>query len=136
MEKHNCLKCNHSWLPRKIGDDRRPRQCPGCKSVSWDNEGYLSCQVCARRFLMLHLHHKDGHPKNNIRDNIIKICGSCHMSIHQGLKEYRWGSGQGSGNYRKRTRMYNGPDIKLAEIRFKLKQLRTYWLNNRPEVKV
>jgi hypothetical protein len=28
-----CLRCNHTWLPRKLGD--RPLTCPDCHSSYW-----------------------------------------------------------------------------------------------------
>lgn len=28
-----CLKCGHSWFPRKI---KHPNQCPRCRSVNWE----------------------------------------------------------------------------------------------------
>lgn len=31
----HCKRCGHNWTPRK--DD--VRQCPKCKSASWDKEG-------------------------------------------------------------------------------------------------
>jgi hypothetical protein len=36
LRKAQCLrpKCGHSWWPRY--PDRRPKQCPECKSLTWD----------------------------------------------------------------------------------------------------
>jgi len=28
-----CLRCGHSWIPRKVD---MPRTCPGCRSAYWD----------------------------------------------------------------------------------------------------
>jgi Zn finger protein HypA/HybF involved in hydrogenase expression len=39
-EPRECLRCGHSWVPRK---DKRPVACPRCKSYTWDvpsSEGY------------------------------------------------------------------------------------------------
>ena len=39
-EPRECLRCGHSWVPRK---DKRPIACPRCKSYVWDvpkSEGY------------------------------------------------------------------------------------------------
>lgn len=35
LEIHSCKKCGHKWPNRK---DRKPRLCPKCKSVNWDEE--------------------------------------------------------------------------------------------------
>ena len=32
MEQFECVKCGHSWYPRRPG---RPMQCPGCKCRKW-----------------------------------------------------------------------------------------------------
>lgn len=39
------------------------------------------CQMCAatRR---LHVHHKDGNPRNNTAENLMTLCPSCHRQIH------------------------------------------------------
>lgn len=33
LQRFNCLRCGHTWLPRIEG---RPVQCPKCKSPNWD----------------------------------------------------------------------------------------------------
>lgn len=35
LKKHNCKRCNHSWLPRK---ESKPVVCPSCRSPYWDKE--------------------------------------------------------------------------------------------------
>ena len=32
---YRCLRCTHEWVRRPLTDER-PRQCPRCKSASWD----------------------------------------------------------------------------------------------------
>lgn len=41
MPKHNCKRCNHTWIPRS---DNKPRVCSKCKSPYWDKERVLTKQ--------------------------------------------------------------------------------------------
>jgi hypothetical protein len=34
IEKLKCKRCGWEWVPRT----EKPRQCPGCKSVKWDED--------------------------------------------------------------------------------------------------
>jgi len=33
MDKKECLRCGHEWLPRI---EARPKSCPACKNRKWD----------------------------------------------------------------------------------------------------
>ena len=33
IEARKCLRCGHEWFPRQI---EKPRMCPACKTVRWD----------------------------------------------------------------------------------------------------
>ena len=35
LPKFKCLRCQHSWIPRKV---EKPRLCPKCNSAYWDIE--------------------------------------------------------------------------------------------------
>jgi len=81
MDKQNCFKCGHEWLPRT----ENPRSCPNCKCRTWDIDGYTKCEVCERNFIYLHTHHKDKNQNNNNKNNLIRVCSDCHGAIHQGI---------------------------------------------------
>ena len=40
-----------------------------------------SCQICGAT-TKLQVHHQDGNPMNNALDNLITLCGSCHLKWH------------------------------------------------------
>lgn len=31
-----CAKCDHEWWPRIFTPDRKPVQCPRCKTYKWE----------------------------------------------------------------------------------------------------
>lgn len=33
IDKQKCKRCGWEWIPRS---ERKPRQCPGCKTALWD----------------------------------------------------------------------------------------------------
>ena len=35
IEKHHCVKCGHTWLPRS---EKRPLSCPSCKNRKWHKD--------------------------------------------------------------------------------------------------
>ena len=43
------------------------------------------CAVCGKEE-GLHIHHKDGNPKNNNMNNVIVLCGVCHKKIHMKVR--------------------------------------------------
>ncbi len=49
LPTHTCLRCSHSWVPRKPG---RPGVCPKCKSAIWDQpkkpfgDSLIVCPFC------------------------------------------------------------------------------------------
>jgi len=47
-----------------------------------DRDNY-TCQVCISREKLI-VHHKDSNKKNNVLNNLITLCRSCHMKIHNG----------------------------------------------------
>jgi predicted RNA-binding Zn-ribbon protein involved in translation (DUF1610 family) len=116
MNKLECLKCGHEWLPRQ---DIKPLACPRCHSVQWDSEGYQPCQVCKRNFLSLNIHHINGNHQDNKISNLIKICVDCHTRIH-----YRETTVKGNGAHR-RNRNYQ---MVNPEVTKKLDNLRKIWL--------
>ena len=51
LPTHHCLRCGHTWVPRKPG---RPGVCPRCKSAIWDQirlvskaRSDIACPFCA-----------------------------------------------------------------------------------------
>jgi len=46
---------------------------------------YKDCVLC-KSTKNLHCHHRDGDRSNNIRENFIIICGSCHRFWHDGCR--------------------------------------------------
>ncbi len=83
-----CLRCDHSWVPRKLD----VRVCPQCKSYLWDKPKAASCDRCGTTSAdvgrTLARHHIDGNHGNDAPENVKEVCQSCHMMIHQeGWKE-------------------------------------------------
>jgi len=114
MQRLNCEKCGHQWLPRI---KERPLSCPKCKSPSWDKLGYLPCEVCRKKYFHIHIHHKDGNRNNNTKDNLINVCQYCHAFIHHGLET----------STSKRVRMLKGHKLRTKEVILRLKKLRKFW---------
>jgi len=52
LPTHTCLRCAHTWVPRRSG---RPGVCPKCKSAVWDRAktrasgSLIVCPFCAAR---------------------------------------------------------------------------------------
>ena len=40
------------------------------------------CELCDRNCDKLHVHHLDGNPENNNRNNLMVLCMGCHKAIH------------------------------------------------------
>lgn len=50
-----------------------------------ENPDVSECEICgSQRYLVVH--HIDKNRKNNARENLVKVCRSCHSKIH-GLQE-------------------------------------------------
>ena len=127
MKRLRCLKCTHRWTPRT---EAKPLQCPQCKIPSWDNVDYRHCEVCERMFLVLYIHHKDGNRKNNKKENLIKVCNFCHVSIHNGLRE-KDRQGKDGKTIKSRIRKYSNSLL----IRREINELRHFWLKHKKKDK-
>jgi len=44
----------------------------------------FTCQNCLKRTVMLVVHHIDENTKNDNLDNLITLCRSCHVRLHNG----------------------------------------------------
>ncbi len=42
----------------------------------------LICSICNTKIKRIHIHHKDRNWKNNLLENLIILCISCHLKIH------------------------------------------------------
>jgi hypothetical protein len=69
--------------------DFDPRKLPGDTIALWRlvsralllrAEG--CCEACGRRGLKINVHHKDVCGLNNNLENLIVLCSSCHMRLH------------------------------------------------------
>lgn len=118
MEKLKCKRCEYEWLPRL----ENPRQCPLCKSYSWEIDYSEKCDVCGKRQLAIMHHHIDGNINNNLEKNKIVVCSSCHGYIHNGLRKNRKGRKRGTSNTSKML------DYKIKN---KLEDLRKKWLEGK-----
>lgn len=79
-----CKFCGYQWAKRV----QTPKACPDCKRrfSSYKSTDLKKCEVCERHFQRIELHHKDGNNINDTKDNLIWVCGDCHMAIHNGIK--------------------------------------------------
>lgn len=107
-----CERCEKKWITRK-DQNRKTKFCPSCASSTALkkkmtglfgnlNYGYKNGSGFYRRVGILknngqciicnstnkiHVHHIDKNRKNNIEDNLIPLCSSCHYSIHEKIKK-------------------------------------------------
>jgi 5-methylcytosine-specific restriction endonuclease McrA len=62
----------------------------GARELFWhlhDQERYR-CPGCGRsrdETVAMHVHHRDGNPANNRRQNLIALCNQCHLHGEHGL---------------------------------------------------
>lgn len=84
--KEICPSCESwiKWLPKPENEKRRRN---GSKYTPESLEIYC-CELCRRRRDQLgkrgtlHIHHKDGNYKNDVPDNLLVLCTSCHELVH------------------------------------------------------
>jgi len=71
------------YVNRKLGQKLdEPKRAPVSKALKleilrdYDNK----CFICKKnsKDVLMHIHHKDGNPKNNSLDNLIPLCAKCH----------------------------------------------------------
>ena len=41
-----------------------------------------ACEICLRENVLLHVHHRDEDPTNNVPSNLRTLCVSCHRRCH------------------------------------------------------
>lgn len=61
---------------------RDPRQ--GARDVFWelhDTQRYAcpGCGASREETTAMHVHHRDGNPSNNSRENLVALCNQCHL---------------------------------------------------------
>jgi predicted RNA-binding Zn-ribbon protein involved in translation (DUF1610 family) len=79
-----CIVCGHKWEFLKV---ENPYRCPKCKDIHWEKGLNQKCEICDKLSLLPIIHHKDGNHKNNIPENKMILCWSCHAHLHNGIKE-------------------------------------------------
>lgn len=83
--KMKCKRCDYEWLPRI----KNPKACPHCKNYNWCFISDGVCLNCGKYYGILVNHHikplEDG--GLDIKDNIQKVCFSCHRFLHKKLRE-------------------------------------------------
>lgn len=66
----------------KPGRQRDPRQ--GAREIFWElhDAGLYTCPGCGssrEETTSMHVHHLDGNPTNNSRENLVGLCNQCHL---------------------------------------------------------
>lgn len=77
--KVHCLICKYQWNSRID----YPFYCPTCKFGCWDFGVNIKCKICNKTVLIPFIHHQDGNHWNNIKENRIPLCRSCHAILHK-----------------------------------------------------
>ncbi len=101
--KEHPEKCNLKCRP-KVNNEcltcgthcGRKRYCSNiCKPIRiyqkqyWKNIERLNakCKICEGTIFIPHVHHINGNHKDNRKENLIVLCPSCHMKIHNRSKK-------------------------------------------------
>ena len=78
--------CNRMCMRKaflKMNDEKQNNR-NGRATAQHINELILhknKCEICGRK-KKLDIHHKDENPSNNVLSNLMVLCHSCHMKIH------------------------------------------------------
>lgn len=80
-KKYFCKVCKSYFKSKNY-----PYNCYLCKSLAWDVGFNIRCKGCNNLVFIPHIHHMDGVHSNNVKDNRIGLCYSCHAFIHRGAK--------------------------------------------------
>lgn len=80
-----CTECHSflGWKKKEKNEGKRPANIHSPESL-----GIELCQLCLlpKQHLGTHetldIHHIDDEPENNLRENILVVCTSCHKLIH------------------------------------------------------
>ena len=84
--KLKCNHCKHEWNYK--GKSDYYVCCPIChykmKKIRKENLELGICQLCGKRFQLLHIHHKIPIKKggSNDKSNLIQVCSRCHRNLH------------------------------------------------------
>ncbi len=113
--KRICLVCRYQWNPRID----YPFQCSKCKSRCWDFGNNIKCKICNKTFLIPYIHHQDGNHSNNIKENRIPLCNSCHAILHNSdFNDLRISSKKSYRKF-KLEHLHNLKDFKIKLEEFK-----------------
>lgn len=88
-DKMICPECGSflAWAKKKKNEKHRTK---GSKYTPQDMEKD-GCELCRRKrkqlgkFETLEMHHKDGNPQNDTKENLLVVCTACHKRIHHDI---------------------------------------------------
>lgn len=79
----NCLICgNPSGRKKYCSEKCKPKMIiikPYWKGMARFNS---ICYTCLKTYSILHIHHRDGNHNNNLPENLIGLCPSCHQLVY------------------------------------------------------
>lgn len=92
MKTFSCVVCGDEYEPyrdsqkycsKKCRDrvDKNARRFSGYREYILKRDGF-NCTECDSA-TMLTVHHKDADKFNNVSDNLVTLCRSCHVSVHR-----------------------------------------------------
>lgn len=75
--------CNRECMKKAFR--KKPHKGTSWMTVHYHARNLLSngcCEICGSN-KNVDVHHKDGNPQNNSKDNLMRVCRSCHNKIHR-----------------------------------------------------
>jgi hypothetical protein len=75
-----CKDCFKKDLSIRRTGKGNPRFNNGRRQYPRLKQDVTACENCGRKYT-LDIHHKDGNHKNNVVENLIKVCRRCHMIL-------------------------------------------------------
>lgn len=85
-----CTKCSRKNLSNRRMGKGNPRFNNGWRQYIRKLDHIKECQICGENIKKLETHHKDGNNRNNIIDNLIKVCRRCHMILDGRFKNLNY----------------------------------------------